>query len=70
MEHEKIERINELARLARQRALTAEELAERDALRREYLDGFRENMRQILEGVVIQRPDGSKEPLKKKQDKH
>jgi uncharacterized protein YnzC (UPF0291/DUF896 family) len=70
MEHEKIERINELARLARQRALTAEELAERDALRREYLDGFRENMRQILEGVRLQRPDGTVEPLQKKQDKH
>ena len=70
MEHEKIERINELARLAKERELTPEELAERAALRKEYLDGFRENMRQVLEGVVIQRPDGSKEPLKKKQDKH
>ena len=70
MEHEKIERINELARLAKERELTPEELEERAALRKEYLDGFRENMRQVLEGVVIQRPDGSKEPLKKKQDKH
>ena len=70
MEHEKIERINELARLAKERELTPEEQNERAALRKEYLDGFRENMRQILEGVVIQRPDGSKEPLKKKQDKH
>lgn len=70
MEHEKIERINELARLAKERELTPEEQIERAALRKEYLDGFRENMRQILEGVVIQRPDGSKEPLKKKQDKH
>lgn len=70
MEHEKIERINELARLAKVRELTHEELIERAALRKEYLDGFRENMRQVLEGVVIQRPDGSKEPLKKKQDKH
>ena len=70
MEHEKIERINELARLAKERELTPEEPTERAARRKEYLDGFRENMRQILEGVVIQRPDGSKEPLKKKQDKH
>jgi len=70
MEHEKIERINELARIAKTRELTAEELAERNALRREYIDGFRENMRQVLEGVVIQRPDGTKEPLQKKQSKH
>ena len=70
MEHEKIERINELARLAKERELTPEEQTERAALRKEDLDGFRENMRQVLEGVVIQRPDGTKEPLKKKQDKH
>ena len=70
MEHEKIERISELTRLSRERELTPEEQAERAALRKEYLDGFRENMRQVLEGVVIQRPDGTKEPLKKKQDKH
>ena len=70
MEHEKIERINELARLAKERELMPEEQNERAALRKEYLDGFRENMRQVLEGVVIQRPDGSKEPLKRKQDKH
>ena len=70
MEHEKVERISELTRISRERELTPEEQAERAALRKEYLDGFRENMRQVLEGVVIQRPDGSKEPLKKKQDKH
>ena len=71
MEHEKIERINELARLAKERELTPEELEERAALRKEYLDGFRENMRQVLEGIRLQRPDGTLEPLQqKKQDKH
>ena len=70
MEHEKIDRINELARLAKERQLTHEELVERAALRKEYLDGFRENMRQVLEGVRLQRPDGTLEPLQKKQDKH
>ena len=34
MENEKLNRINALARLAKERALTAEELAERDALRK------------------------------------
>ena len=71
MEHEKIERINQLARLAKERQLTHEELVEREALRREYLDGFRANMKQVLEGVRLQRPDGTLEPLRqKKQDKH
>ena len=40
MEKEKIDRINELARLAKERELTEEELAERAVLRREYLDAF------------------------------
>lgn len=70
MEHEKIERINELTRLSRERELTHEELVEREALRREYLDGFRQNARAVLENVRRKRPDGTLEPLKKKEDKH
>lgn len=70
MEHEKIERISELTRISRERELTPDEQTERAALRKEYLDGFRENMRQVLESVRLQRPDGTIEPLKqKKQDK-
>lgn len=70
MEHGKIERINELTRLSRERELTHEELVEREALRREYLDGFRQNARAVLENVRLKRPDGTLEPLKKKEDKH
>ena len=70
MEHEKIERINELTRLRRERELTHEELVEREALRREYLDGVRQNARAVLESVRLKRPDGTLEPLKKKEDKH
>ena len=69
MEHEKIERISELTRLSRERELTHEELVEREALRREYLDGFRQNARAVLENVRLKRPDGTLEPLKKKEDK-
>ena len=69
MEHEKIERISELTRLSRERELTHEELVEREALRREYLDGFRQNMQAVLESVRLTRPDGSLEPLQKKEDK-
>lgn len=70
MEHEKIERISELTCLSRERELTHEELVEREALRREYLDGFRQNARAVLESVRLKRPDGTLEPLKKKEDKH
>ena len=69
MEHEKIERISELTRLSRERELTHEELVEREALRREYLDGFRQNMQAVLESVRLKRPDGSLEPLQKIEDK-
>ena len=69
MEHEKIERISELTRLRRERELTHEELVEREALRREYIDGFRQNMQAVLESVRLKRPDGSLEPLQKKEDK-
>lgn len=66
MEPAKIERINELARKKKTVGLTEEELAEQAALRKEYLDGWRENMKQMLDGIVIQRPDGTREKLPKK----
>jgi uncharacterized protein YnzC (UPF0291/DUF896 family) len=69
LEHEKIERISELTRISRERELTHEELMEREALRREYLNGFRQNMQAVLESVRIKRPDGTLEPLQKKQDR-
>ncbi|MCI6377575.1 MAG: DUF896 domain-containing protein [Clostridiales bacterium] len=69
MEHAKIERISELTRISRERELTHEERMEREALRREYLDGFRQNMQAVLESVRLKRPDGSLEPLQKKRDK-
>ena len=41
MEQKKIDRINELAHLAKARELTEEELKERAALRAEYIADFR-----------------------------
>ena len=66
MEHAKILRINELARKKKEQGLTPAEVEEQAALRQEYLREFRKGMEAMLEGVVIQRPDGSKEPLRKK----
>ena len=45
MEKEKIDRINELGRIAKERELTPEELSERAALREEYLKEFRKALR-------------------------
>ncbi len=65
MEQAKVARINELARLSRERALNDEEKAEQAALRAEYIRDFRASFGSILDNTVIQRPDGSKEKLKK-----
>ena len=45
MEKNKIDRINELARLAKERELTDEEKAEQQVLRAEYLAEFRRSLR-------------------------
>ena len=66
MEKEKLDRINLLARESKVRELTADEKAEQAALRAEYLAEFRASFGGIMDNTVIQRPDGSKEPLKKK----
>lgn len=67
MENEKLNRINELARLAKERALTEEELKERDALRKEYIAEWRRGAEQVLENTYIVGPDGVKRKLEKKQ---
>ncbi|MGM9543067.1 MAG: DUF896 domain-containing protein [Candidatus Limivicinus sp.] len=66
MEQKKIDRINELAHLAKQRELTEEELAERSALRAEYIADFRRATINVLENTYIQTPDGKKHKLPKK----
>ena len=50
MEREKIDRINELGRIAKQRELTEEEKAERQALRDEYIKDFKAALRGNGEG--------------------
>ena len=68
MEHEKIERINALAKKQRSEGLTSEEAAEQADLRQQYLREFRQGMEAMLQGVKLQRPDGTLEPLQKKQN--
>jgi uncharacterized protein YnzC (UPF0291/DUF896 family) len=67
MEKQKIDRINELARKAKTpEGLTPEELAERDVLRREYIDSYKRSLIGHLDNTYIQYPDGSKKKLEKK----
>lgn len=66
MEQKKIDRINELAKLAKQRELTPEEQEERAVLRAEYIAAFRGNLEAQLNTITIQYPDGSKKKLSKK----
>ena len=67
MERSKLDRINELARLAKERELTPEELSERDTLRRDYVAEWRRGAEQVLENTYIQTPDGKKHKLQKKE---
>lgn len=67
MENSKLQRINELAHIAKQRGLTAEEIAERDVLRKEYIAEWREGARQVLDNTYIQTPDGKKHKLQKRE---
>ncbi len=66
MEQKKIDRINELSRLARERELTEEEQQERAALRAEYIADFRRATIDVLENTYIVTPDGKKHKLEKK----
>lgn len=66
MENSKLNRINELAALAKQRELTEEEAAERAVLRKEYIEEWRRGTIELLENTYIVTPDGKKHPLPKK----
>ena len=64
MEKKRLDRINELARKKKNgETLTEEELAEQAALRREYIEEFRRGTIATLENTWLQRPDGTREKL-------
>jgi uncharacterized protein YnzC (UPF0291/DUF896 family) len=64
---EVIARINELARKAKAEGLTEEEIAERDKLRRVYIDSVVGNLKGQLENTTIVYPDGTKKKVTPKQ---
>ena len=61
---ERIARLNELAKKSKTpEGLTPEETAERDALRREYIEAYKSSLRAQLDATVIQTPDGTRRKL-------
>lgn len=50
---EKINRINELARMSKERELTEVEKEEQQNLRKEYIDSFRKSFTRQLENIEL-----------------
>lgn len=67
MEQKKVDRINEFARRVKAgETLTPAELAERDALRREYIESYRRSLVSQLDNTYIVDEEGNKSKLKRK----
>lgn len=66
MEQQKIDRINALGKKAKAGTLTPEEQEERQALHREYIEGYKKSLRHTLSRVRLVDADGNQTPLKKK----
>lgn len=64
MENKYLNRINELAKKAKNEGLSVEEIKERDELRKKYLAEFRKGMKNILDSTTLEYPDGTKQELK------
>ena len=64
--NEVIARINALAKKAKEGPLTEEEQAERDKLRRIYIDSVKANLVGQLDNTYILQPDGTKKKLERK----
>lgn len=68
MEQHKVDRINEFARRVKAgETLSEQELAEREALRKEYIAAYRRSLTAHLDNMYIVDEKGNKTKLKKKQ---
>ncbi|MGL4913098.1 MAG: DUF896 domain-containing protein [Romboutsia sp.] len=66
-DQKKLDRINELAKKNKNEGLTPEETAERDELRKEYLENFRAHFKSRLDTVKVVSPEEYEEEMKKRQ---
>ncbi|KEQ24349.1 DUF896 domain-containing protein [Paenibacillus tyrfis] len=55
-----VKRINELARKAKDEGLTEEEMDERNALRKKYIDSFKSSLRSQLDNIKFVDEDEKK----------
>ena len=67
MENKYLARINELAAIAKERALTPEEESERAVLRKEYIREFVKGAEQVLDNTYLVDEKGTRRKLKKKE---
>ena len=65
-DQKKLDRINFLAKKNKEEGLTKEELAEREVLRKEYLENFRAHFKSRLENVKVVHSQEEYEELMKK----
>ena len=69
MDDTKLQRINELARKSKAEGLTASEREEQAALRREYIEAIRRNLRGQLDNIDVITQEGKIENLGEKYGK-
>ena len=65
MKEEDIKRINELARIKKQRELTCDEQQERQALYNQYIEEMKSSLAAQLVSITVLNMDGSKHNFKK-----
>jgi len=64
-----IKRINELYHKSQNEGLSDAEKEEQQNLRKAYIEAMRGNIKSQLDSIVVQRPDGTREKLKRKKKK-
>ena len=67
-DQKKLDRINELAKKNKAEGLSAEELAEREVLRKEYLPQIRSHFKSRLENIKVVSPEEYEQEMKNKKN--
>ena len=67
-DQKKLDRINELAKKNKAEGLSAEELAEREVLRKDYLAHFRSHFKSRLENIKVVSPEDYEQEMKNKKN--
>lgn len=68
MKDNQIERINFLAKKAKEVGLEPHELVEQKALRKEYVESYKDSLKAHLNSITVVEQDGTRHRLRKKTD--